>query len=136
MRRPADSNWVLGESLRHRGSLHQEYWRSTAELSNRAFVAVYPSNGWWRTHQHKNVSTCLPLQPHGLNPLPETDVDLYTPIAQQIATQAAVPVPVNTCLADLDRTLTDPVGPLSTKTVGQPLRVESRSSGNGIAAAR
>jgi len=95
---PADSNWVLGESLRHRGSLHQDIWRGTAaELSNRGFIAVYPSNGWWRTRPAQERFN-LPARYSLIVSIrsPETDVDLYTPIAQQIATQAAVPVPVNT----------------------------------------
>jgi len=37
----SDSNWLLGERRRHRGSLHQDIWKGTAaELANRGFVAV------------------------------------------------------------------------------------------------
>ena len=49
---PTDPSWMLGEDQRHRGSLHQDVWRgSAAELASRGFLAVYPSNGWWRTRQ-------------------------------------------------------------------------------------
>jgi hypothetical protein len=95
---PADSNWVLGENLRHRGSLHQDIWHGTpAELANRGFIAVYPSNGWWRTRPAQERFD-LPARYSLIVSIrsPETDVDLYTPIAQQVTAQAAVPVPVNT----------------------------------------
>lgn len=95
---PTDSNWVLGESLRHRGSLHQDVWRgSAAELASRGFLAVYPSNGWWRTRQAQERYD-LPARYNLIVSIrtPQTDVDLYTPIAQQAAVQVAAPVVVNT----------------------------------------
>jgi hypothetical protein len=95
---PVDSDWVLGDSFRHRGSLHQDIWRgNAADLASRGFIAVYPANGWWRTRpaqerydlpaSYSLIITIL---------VPETVVDLYTPIAQQVAGQVAVPVVVNT----------------------------------------
>lgn len=94
---PKDPNWVLGDRQRHRGSLHQDIWRGTAaELANRGFIAVYPAKGWWRTRPA--------LQRHDLPAryslvvsirTPETDVDLYTSVAQQVAAQAAISVAVN-----------------------------------------
>ena len=95
---PTDSNWALGEGLRHRGSLHQDVWRgSAAELASRGFLAVYPSNGWWRTRPALERYN-LPARYSLIVSIrtPETNVDLYTPIAQQIAAQVAVPVVVNT----------------------------------------
>jgi Subtilase family len=95
---PADSNWVLGDNFRHRGSLHQDIWRgNAADLASRGFIAVYPSNGWWRTRPAQErydlaarYSLIITIR------APETVVDLYTPIAQQVAAQVAVPVVVNT----------------------------------------
>ena len=98
---PTDSNWALGDGLRHRGSIHQDVWRgSAAELASRGFVAVYPSNGWWRTRQAQ-ARYDLPARYSLIVSIrtPQTEVDLYTPIAQQVAAQvaarAAVPVVVN-----------------------------------------
>ena len=93
-----DPNWVLGDKLRRRGSLHQDIWRGTAaELASRGFIAVYPSNGWWRTRQAQERYN-LPARYSLIVSIrtPETNVDLYTPIAQQVAAQVAVPVVVNT----------------------------------------
>jgi hypothetical protein len=95
---PRDPNWVLGDRQRHRGSLHKDIWRGTAaELANRGFIAVYPAKGWWRTRPAQERFD-LPARYSLVVSIrtPETDVDLYTPIAQQVAAQAAVPVVVNT----------------------------------------
>lgn len=95
---PKDPNWLLGDRQRHRGSLHKDIWRGTAaELANRGFVAVYPAKGWWRTRPAQERFD-LPARYSLVVSIrtPETDVDLYTPIAQQVATQTAAPVVVNT----------------------------------------
>lgn len=95
---PRDPNWLLGDRQRHRGSLHKDIWRGTAaELANRGFIAVYPSKGWWRTRPAQERYD-LPARYSLVVSIrtPETDVDLYTPIAQQVAAQAAVPVAVTT----------------------------------------
>ncbi|MEK8045781.1 S8 family peptidase [Ideonella margarita] len=95
---PADPEWLLGEGLRHRGSLHRDIWRgSAADLASRGFIGVYPANGWWRTRQAQEryglpARYSLIVSIH----TPGVDVDLYTPIEQLIAAQVAVPVIVNT----------------------------------------
>ena len=93
---PKDPNWVLGDRQRHRGSLHQDIWHGTAaELANRGFVAVYPAKGWWRTRQAQERYD-LPARYSLIVSIrtPAIGVDLYTPIAQQVAAQIAVPVEV------------------------------------------
>lgn len=93
---PKDPNWILGDRQRHRGSLHQDIWRGTAaELASRGFIAVYPAKGWWRTRQAQERYD-LPARYSLIVSIrtPETDVDLYTPIAQQVAAQVSVPIEV------------------------------------------
>lgn len=95
---PKDPNWVLGDRQRHRGSLHQDIWfGNAAELASRGFIAVCPAKGWWRTRPALERYN-LPARYSLIVSIrtPETNVDLYTPIAQQIAAQVAVPVVVNT----------------------------------------
>lgn len=91
---PKDPDWILGDRQRHRGSLHQDVWRGTAaELANRGFIAVYPAKGWWRTRpalERYNLPAHYSLIVSIRTPA--TTVDLYTPIATQIAAQAAIPV--------------------------------------------
>lgn len=95
---PRDPNWLLGDRQRHRGSLHQDIWRGTAaELANRGFIAVYPAKGWWRTRPAQGRYE-LPARYSLIVSIrtPETDVDLYTPIAQQVVAETAAPILVNT----------------------------------------
>jgi hypothetical protein len=95
---PSDPEWLLGEGLRHRGSLHHDIWRgSAADLASRGFIGIYPANGWWRTRQAQeryslSARYSLIVSIH----TPGVDVDLYTPIKQLIAAQVAAPIIVNT----------------------------------------
>lgn len=89
-----DPGWILGGMKRHRGSLHQDVWSGTAaELANRGFIAVYPAKGWWRTRPAQDRYN-LPARYSLIVSIrtPDMDVDLYTPIAQQIAAVTDVPV--------------------------------------------
>jgi hypothetical protein len=68
----------------------------SAELASRGFIAVYPAKGWWRTRQAQErydssarYSLLVSIR------TPETDVDLYTPISQQITVLTAVPVRIS-----------------------------------------
>ena len=91
-----DPNWLLGDRQRHRGSLHQDIWFGTAaELASRGFIAVYPAAGWWRTRQALERYD-LPARYSLLVSIrtPQTDVDLYTPIAQKVGVPVASPVTV------------------------------------------
>ncbi|MGL4861061.1 MAG: S8 family peptidase [Enterobacteriaceae bacterium] len=81
-----DPNWLIGKNNRHKGSLHSDIWRgSAADLASRGAIAVYPSSGWWRTrpaleryNQRVRYSLLISIK------APDVDVDLYTPIANQI----------------------------------------------------
>lgn len=89
-----DSKWTLGEGFRHRGSLHHDVWRgSAAELASRGFLAVYPSNGWWRVRKAQERYD-LPARYSLIVSIrtPQTEIDLYTPIAQQVAQQVETAV--------------------------------------------
>jgi len=89
---PKDPDWVLGELLRHRGSLHQDIWEGTAaDLAGRGFIAVYPSRGWWRTRPALERYD-LPARYSLIVSIrtKQTEVDLYNAIANQIAAVVAV----------------------------------------------
>jgi len=80
------SNWFLGTNLRSKGSLHSDRWSGTAsELSQCGYVAVYPVTGWWkerhqlgRWNRKTRYSLIVSIS------TPRIDVDLYTPIINQI----------------------------------------------------
>ncbi|WP_127958553.1 S8 family peptidase [Serratia microhaemolytica] len=81
-----DPDWIIGKMNRHKGSLHADIWRgSAAELASRGAIAIYPARGWWKTrpvleryNQRVRYSLIVSIS------APSVDVDLYTPIANQI----------------------------------------------------
>lgn len=87
-------HWRIGRDNRVRGSLHSDTWEGTAaELASSNLLAVYPTIGWWRTrtnlrrqNSEARYSLVVSIQTDA------EDVDIYTPVAIQIA----IPVPVTT----------------------------------------
>jgi hypothetical protein len=91
-----DSDWKLGGQNRHKGSLHQDIWEGTAaDLASRGFIAIYPAMGWWRTRP-KLKRFNLPVKYSLIVSIrtPETDVDIYNAVAQQI--EIATPIVITT----------------------------------------
>jgi hypothetical protein len=88
------SGWMLGPTLRHRGSLHSDVWTGTAaELATREQIGVYPIGGWWKERAHlgrwnRTARYALLVSIEA----PEVEVDLYTPVAAQIG----VPIEITT----------------------------------------
>ena len=90
--------WVLGQQSRDRGSLISDIWEGTGpELAEQNLIAVVPQMGWWkyrrsfpttekgRFNQRVRYALILSL-------ICETEVDLYTPITQQIAVATEIAV--------------------------------------------
>lgn len=81
-------NWVLG-TIRDRGSIHSDIWRgSAAELAERDAVGVFPVSGWWkekpglqRWDRSARYALLVSIR------APEAEIDLYTPIATQLAVE-------------------------------------------------
>jgi Subtilase family len=84
----ADSNeWDLGFNLRHRGSVHSDTWRGTAaQLAEKNHIAVFPVNGWWRIRKHlRRFDARLRYALVVTIQTPAQGIDIYTPVAAQIA---------------------------------------------------
>ena len=87
-----DPLWVIGKQNRHRGSLHGDVWRgSAAALASRGYIAVYPSLGWWKTraaferfNRAARYALIVSIK------APDSDVDLYAEVANQISLSAEV----------------------------------------------
>ncbi|MFD7296756.1 S8 family peptidase [Streptomyces sp. NPDC059897] len=87
----SDTNWLVGPQGRNQGSLHSDIWQGSAtELAECGVLAVFPSGGWWKTHNRAD-RVGLPVRYALLVSLttPEVETDLYTPIANQLD----IPVP-------------------------------------------
>lgn len=89
--------WLYGypwRSLVTLGSVHSDVWTGTAaDLAARGHVAVFPTIGWWNKRPHLGAwekqarySLIVSIE------TPESDVDIYTPVANQIG----VPVVIET----------------------------------------
>lgn len=86
-------HWVIGKQ-RDKGSVHSDIWRGTAvELSAVNLLAVTPSIGWWRERHHLgkvNSETRYALVVSIRTP--EQDVDIYTPVLNQVHLPVSIPV--------------------------------------------
>lgn len=79
-------SWAIGSTLRTHGSLHCDWWTApAADVARCGQVAVFPVTGWWRERKHlgfvekeTRYSLIITIS------TPATDVDLYTPIAQEV----------------------------------------------------
>jgi hypothetical protein len=77
-------NWVLGPTLRTRGSIHSDIWRGTAaDLASKGYIAVYPITGWWKELKRQQrwdsvarYSLIVTIRTQDVT----TDIDLYTPV--------------------------------------------------------
>lgn len=87
-----DPNWLLGTQNRHRGSLHSDMWKGTAaDLASRGTIAVYPTLGWWKTRtQLERYNRAARYVLIVSIRAPEADVDLYTPVANQVGAAVGI----------------------------------------------
>ena len=91
---PSDTQWTLGKNLRKLGSIHSDTWTGTAvELAQRGHIAVFPVMGWWKTNlRHKRWGNQTRYSLVITIRTPETDVDLYTPVANMIRQSVEIEV--------------------------------------------
>lgn len=88
----SDPAWLIGTQARHRGSLHSDLWQGTAaDLASREVIAVYPTTGWWKTRpalerydQSARYALVVSIR------APEVDVDLYTEVANVVASEVEI----------------------------------------------
>jgi hypothetical protein len=86
------SEWFFGPDARAAGSLHSDIWTGTAaDLAERGVIAVYPVTGWWkerkdRDHSDRGARYALVVSIE----TPGQNVDLWTPVAQQIRTEIPI----------------------------------------------
>ena len=91
---PSDKNWTLGINLRKLGSVHSDTWSGSAvELAQRGYIAVFPVMGWWKSNPvHERWANQARYSLIVTIMTPETEVDLYTPVANMIRTPVMVEV--------------------------------------------
>lgn len=87
-------HWRFGgtSTFRTLGSVHSDVWTGPAiDLAERSSIAVHPVKGWWAHRPHlegwkktARYSLIITID------TPETDVDIYTPVATIIGTPVVV----------------------------------------------
>lgn len=91
-RRTSADAWLLGTNLRHTGSVHSDAWRGiAADLAQLDAIGVYPVGGWWK--ENKSLDRWDRKVPYALVVsirAPGATVDLYTPIATQLAATVGI----------------------------------------------
>lgn len=92
----ASNRWTLGKNNRCLGSIHSDIWEGTAaELSQSNYIAIYPTSGWWKEksklEKYNNklrYSLIVSLE------TPNQEIDLYTPIINEIRNKIPIKVKV------------------------------------------
>ncbi|WP_322778024.1 S8 family peptidase, partial [Frankia sp. Cas4] len=87
-------SWLIGANQRNYGSLHQDIWETSgAELAETGKIAVYPVGGWWKNNNNRDrigqpvrYALVVSLKTE------ETDIDLYTPVANLLHIPVEIPV--------------------------------------------
>jgi hypothetical protein len=91
----ASEHWVIGQA-RDKGSIHSDIWRGTAaDLADSHHIAVFPRIGWWRERSY--LGKCESMTRYSLVvsiTTPEQEVDIYTPVAQQVG--ISIPLTITT----------------------------------------
>lgn len=83
-----EKGWLFGsDQQKSAGSIHTDIWTGAAvDLASKEAVAVYPVVGWWKNRPQmdqsdRGVDYSLVVSIES----PAVDVDLWTPVAQQVA---------------------------------------------------
>jgi hypothetical protein len=87
-------SWLIGPNQRNYGSLHQDIWETSgAELASTGKLAVYPVGGWWKNNKNRDrvdqpvrYAFAVSLKTE------ETEVDLYTPVANLLHIPVEIPI--------------------------------------------
>ena len=91
----SEKGWQLGSQCRDKGCVHKDIWEgSAADLATRNIIAVHPVGGWWKTRKKlKRYENTVRYSLVVSIEAPNMEVDIYTPVAQEIETY--VPVTIN-----------------------------------------
>lgn len=89
----SEEGWFFGRNQQtSSGSLHTDIWTgSAADLASKEAVIVYPVGGWWKNRPQmdqsdKGVHYSIIVSIES----PDVEVDLWTPVAQQVSTVITV----------------------------------------------
>jgi hypothetical protein len=88
--------WLMGADQQTLGSLHQDLWEgSAADLASSGVLAVHPVGGWWKNNSQRKDRIGMPVRYALIVSLKtaEQGVDLYTPVAVEMAVPVETAIP-------------------------------------------
>jgi hypothetical protein len=88
--------WKIGKNTRDRGSVISDVWKGKAvELASCNHIAVYPTNGWWRTRKHLGAFNNIAQYTLIVSIYSSSnDIDIYTPVLTQVTIPIQTPIPI------------------------------------------
>lgn len=90
-----EKRWFLGAETVFKGSIHSNYWNgSAAEIASCNKLAIFPlASGWWKQLKKQNkADSQLRYSLIVTIETPENSIDIYTPIATQVAIQNLIEI--------------------------------------------
>jgi hypothetical protein len=84
-----NEEWVLGNQIRDKGSIHKDLWIGPAvELARRKKIAIYPVGGWWKTRKkHQRYDHDVRYSLVMTIDAPSEETDIYTPVLNEISVE-------------------------------------------------
>lgn len=90
----SEKGWLLTATHRDRGSIHSDVWLGPAiELAERGYLAVHPVGGWWkdrlaaaRYDEAMRYALVVSIE------TADESVDIYTPVAVEVAAEVEVDI--------------------------------------------
>lgn len=82
--REIKGGWYIGEA-RNKGSIHSDIWSGSAsDLAECGIIGVYPVTGWWKEQLGRDRSATARYALVVSIETESEDVDIWTPVAQEI----------------------------------------------------
>ena len=85
-------DWSIGSQARNRGSVHRDWWLTTAaNAAQCSVIGVYPRTGWWKERSHLDRGSTVTRYSLVVTvTTPAIEVDIYTPVANAIEVAAQI----------------------------------------------
>ena len=84
---------ILNDADEHSVTYSELTEKTAVELAERGHIAVFPVMGWWKSiPRHKRWGNQARYSLIVTIKTPETEIDLYTPVANMISTPVAIEI--------------------------------------------
>ena len=88
--------WVIGSQSRNKGSIHRDWTKMSAlEAAEANMIGIFPRTGWWKERAYLGSAEKLARYSLIVSvrvPEVDIDIDIYTPVAIEIAPEIIIDV--------------------------------------------